>query len=160
MSIPWVMHSWRISAELRCFIQHEPNEGFVSGKQGTGYQKKDVKADLRYQILIDQALRTSHWNHTNKLWVKPEKYDAWVLKYPTGSEIPVHTDPVELGLEHHRLNTLVTEAEGGELYIEGQRVPLVAGDGYYFRPDLHPHYVTKITKGERIIFSVGYVYKP
>jgi hypothetical protein len=50
------------------------------GRQGTGYDK--------------MLLATASW---------PIPFDSYLIRYPDGSEIPPHTDPVSTG-RHYRLN--------------------------------------------------------
>jgi len=86
-------------------------------------------------------------------WPKP--FDMYLLRFPEGSEIAPHTDTVESGA-HHRLNVILKHArEGGEFVcsnaiIDSQRIK-------YFRPDISEHSVTRVNKGCRYVFSVGWV---
>jgi hypothetical protein len=85
----------------------------------------------------------------------PIKFDMYLLKFPEGSEIAPHTDAVKSG-KHYRLNIVLKEAvKGGEFICENsifetKRIKL-------FRPDVCEHQVSKIVKGNRYIFSVGWV---
>jgi len=85
----------------------------------------------------------------------PIKFDAYLLKFPQGSEIAPHTDKVESG-KHYRLNIVLKSAdEGGEFICkdpiyETSRIKL-------FRPDACEHQVTKIEKGTRYLLSIGWV---
>jgi hypothetical protein len=85
----------------------------------------------------------------------PVPLDAYVLRYPQGSEIPPHTDPVAAG-RHYRLNIVVWRArEGGEFVCAGalwQR-----GRVALFRPDRSEHAVTRVVAGRRYVLSVGWV---
>lgn len=124
---------------------------FEPGRQKTGYQKLAVKDDHRLAALIDRSLALLEVPRSSSFW------DAWLLCYPRGSMIPPHTDaPDAAGVGHHRLNALVAAAtHGGVLSIDGAEVPLVAGDGLLFRPDLQVHAVSEIVVGERLVWSVG-----
>ncbi len=53
------------------------------GRQGTGYDK--------------MLLATAAW---------PIRFDSYLIRYPEGSEIPPHTDPVADG-RHYRLNIVL-----------------------------------------------------
>lgn len=81
-------------------------------------------------------------------------FDLYLLRYPTGSAIAPHTDPVPRG-KHFRLNLVVKKAEGGkfvcsEAFLNWNRIKL-------FRPDIHKHSVEKITKGTRYVLSFGWL---
>lgn len=85
------------------------------------------------------------------LWPLP--FDVYVLRFPEGSEIKPHTDPVSEN-QHYRLNIVIWKAvEGGEFQckdpiFETSRIK-------YFRPDVSEHSV-----GDRYVFSVGWLRKP
>ncbi len=102
------------------------------GRQGTGYDK--------------MLLLTAGW---------PLSFDSYLLRYPEGSEIPEHTDPVQTG-RHYRLNVVIKAAQAGgdfvgsSLLFSTKRIKL-------FRPDLCPHSVTRVTQGTRYVLSVGWV---
>jgi hypothetical protein len=87
--------------------------------------------------------------------VWPIKFDAYILKFPTGSEIHAHKDEVRVG-KHYRLNVVLKPAEvGGEFsclnpIFETKRIKL-------FRPDVSEHQVSKIEKGTRYLLSIGWV---
>ena len=68
--------------------------------------------------------------------------DAYILKYPVGSYIPPHTDPVE-GKRHYRLNIVLW----GKMFFE----PRVR----FFRPDVEMHSVPEVWK-TRYVFSAGW----
>lgn len=102
------------------------------GRQRSGYDK--------------MLLLQSYW---------PLPLDVYILRFPEGSEIPPHTDPVSAG-EHHRLNILLKRARKGGRFLcaapiyESERIK-------YFRPDACEHSVTKIESGSRYVFSIGWV---
>lgn len=85
----------------------------------------------------------------------PLKFDMYLLKFPEGSEIPPHTDPVSNG-QHFRLNIVLKNAvEGGEFIckdpiFETRRLK-------FFRPDVSEHQVSKIIKGNRYLLSIGWL---
>ena len=102
------------------------------GRQGTGYDK--------------MLLLTAGW---------PLPFDSYLIRYPEGSEVPPHTDPVKSG-RHYRLNVILkSPASGGEfvcatpLYTS-KRVKL-------FRPDACEHSVTRVVGGSRYVLSLGWV---
>jgi hypothetical protein len=92
------------------------------GRQGTGYRK----------LLLAQGRR----------------WDLYVLDYPAGSSIPVHTDPVP-GRRHWRANLVLL----GERTFEGDAVVRV-GPLVVFRPDVTPHAVARVTR-RRVVLSLG-----
>ncbi len=102
------------------------------GRQRSGYDK--------------MLLLQSYW---------PLPLDMYVLRFPEGSEIPPHTDPVSAG-DHFRLNILLKRARKGGQFIcstpiyESERIK-------YFRPDACVHSVTKVESGSRYVFSIGWV---
>jgi hypothetical protein len=87
----------------------------------------------------------------------PIQFDMYLLKYPEGSEIPPHTDNIKTG-KHYRLNIILKNAKKGGVFVvkncifETKRIK-------FFRPDISEHSVTKIEKGTRILFSLGFVLK-
>lgn len=94
------------------------------GRQGTGYFKK--------------LLLQGPW------------FDLWLLKYPVGTQIPVHTDPVP-GKRHYRLNIVLK----GEQAFKGNAI-FRWGPVVLFRPDITPHYVSEVSR-ERLVLSFGWV---
>jgi len=82
-------------------------------------------------------------------------FDLYVLKFPVNSEIAPHTDRAKR--PHYRLNVILKRAaDGGEFIcsetiLDWSRIKL-------FRPDLHEHSVTKITKGTRWVLSIGWLW--
>ena len=102
------------------------------GRQGTGYETMML------------------------LWSRALRMDCCVIRYPIGTCIPPHRDPVSLSDRHYRLNvTLRRAAKGGELICE--RSILRLGSLNFFRPDLAEHQVTMIEEGTRYVFSIGWV---
>lgn len=93
------------------------------------------------------------WPFAQATW--PFKFDAYIIHYPVGSGIPPHKDPVPFGLKHYRINIELWRGEGGNFHCADTifhwwRL-------YFFRPDINLHYVTKVTKGNRYVLSVGWV---
>ena len=87
----------------------------------------------------------------------PLPLDCYLLRFPTGAEIPLHVDKVDHG-RHFRMNLILRKAkEGGEFRCahpiwDYKRLKL-------FRPDLHEHSVTKVLRGSRLLLSIGWVRK-
>jgi len=102
------------------------------GRQGTGYDK--------------MLLLSAPW---------PLPFDIYLIRYPEGSEIPPHTDPVSSG-RHYRLNIILKSPRSGGEFVcaqplfETRRIKL-------FRPDACEHSVTRVVGGSRYVFSVGWV---
>ena len=105
------------------------------GRQASGYDK----------MLLLQGL-----------WPLP--FDAYLLRFPEGSSIAPHTDPVSFG-RHYRLNIVVWRArQGGEFVC---KTPLYASSRIkFFRPDACEHAVTPVVSGSRYVLSVGWVRPP
>ena len=104
------------------------------GRQGTGYDK--------------MLLLTAPW---------PLPFDSYLIRYPEGSAIPAHTDPVQSG-RHFRLNVILKAPQsGGEFtcanpIFASRRVKL-------FRPDVGEHSVTRVVGGSRYVLSIGWILK-
>ena len=104
------------------------------GRQGTGHDK--------------MLLLTAPW---------PVPFDSYLIRYPEGSEIPPHTDPVSSG-RHYRLNVIFKSSpkSGGQFIcatplFETRRIKL-------FRPDACQHSVTRVVGGSRYVLSLGWVF--
>jgi hypothetical protein len=102
------------------------------GRQGTGYDKL---------LLIACPF--------------PFPFDAYLLRYPVGAEIPGHRDPVESG-RHYRLNIVVREAGGGGQFICADPIFATARIKL-FRPDRSEHGVTRVERRARYVLSIGWV---
>lgn len=104
-----------------------------SGRQGTGYDK--------------MLLFTLSW---------PLAFDSYLIRYPEGSEIPPHTDPVQLG-RHYRLNVILKSPRSGGEFVcanpiySSRRIKL-------FRPDACEHSVTRVEGGSRYVLSLGWIW--
>jgi len=104
-----------------------------SGRQGSGYDK--------------MLLLTAPW---------PVPFDSYLIRYPEGSSIPAHTDPVQRG-RHYRLNIILkSPGSGGEFVCAN---PIYASRRIkLFRPDACEHSVTLVQGGSRYVLSVGWVW--
>jgi hypothetical protein len=108
---------------------------WVEGRQGSGYSK------IRFLEII-----------------KPLPMDIYLLKFPEGSSIPEHIDPVQTGYKHYRLNIILKKSiSGGEFVSEShifnfKRIK-------FFRADISKHSVTKVIGGNRIVLSIGFLLK-
>ena len=102
------------------------------GRQGTGYEK--------------MLLLTAHG---------PLPFDSYLIRYPDGSEIPPHTDPVQMG-RHYRLNIVLKPPKSGGEFVCA--TPIFASKRIkLFRPDACEHSVTRVVGGSRYVFSLGWV---
>lgn len=103
------------------------------GRQGTGYDK--------------MLLLTAPW---------PIPFDFYLIRYPEGSEIPPHTDPVA-DQRHYRLNIVVKRSPvGGE--FRSSKVLFASGRIKLFRPDVSQHEVTRVQGGSRYVLSLGWLW--
>lgn len=83
------------------------------------------------------------------------KFDVYLLRYPTGSVVPKHTDKVQSG-RHYRMNVIVKRAKlGGDFHCDDAIIHLRRF--ILFRPDLCEHHVSRIQDGSRYVISVGWV---
>ena len=86
----------------------------------------------------------------------PVPFDFWLIRYPVGSEIPPHVDPVAPGKRHFRLNIVLKRSPiGGEFVcadpiFSSKRIKL-------FRPDVSEHQVTRVEGGSRYVLSLGWL---
>jgi hypothetical protein len=102
------------------------------GRQGTGYDK--------------MLLLTARW---------PLPFDSYLIRYPEGSEIPPHTDPVQAG-RHYRLNIVLKSSPSGGEFVCA--TPIYASRRIkLFRPDACEHSVTRVVGGSRYVLSLGWV---
>jgi hypothetical protein len=102
------------------------------GRQGTGYDK--------------MLLLTAPW---------PIGFDSYLIRYPDGSEIQPHTDPVKQG-RHYRLNVVLKAPQSGGEFVCA--APLFATRRIkLFRPDVCEHSVTRVAGGSRYVLSIGWV---
>ena len=102
------------------------------GRQDTGYDK--------------MLLFTARW---------PLPFDSYLIRYPEGSEIPQHTDPVQSG-RHYRLNVILKSPRSGGEFVCAD--PIFATRRIkLFRPDACAHSVTRVVGGSRYVLSVGWV---
>lgn len=86
------------------------------------------------------------------------EFDVHILKYPTGSFVGVHRDPVH-DRRHHRLNIVLNKNFDGGVFEKWHTVSseLITDRIVKFRPDIEEHAVLKITKGTRYVLSIGWL---
>lgn len=88
-------------------------------------------------------------------WILP--FDLYLLRFPEGSEVPYHTDPISDGA-HYRCNLYLKKADkGGEFLCD--RTIFSSRILTIFRPDVYMHAVTKVESGCRYVLSFGFVLK-
>ena len=102
------------------------------GRQHSGYDK--------------MMLLTAAW---------PLRFDSYLIRYPKGSEIPPHTDPVQAA-RHYRLNIVLKAPRAGGEFVCA--TPIFATKRIkLFRPDVCEHSVTRVVGGSRYVLSIGWV---
>lgn len=105
---------------------------WTAGRQGTGYRK---------MLLAEARTRAGRFLG----------FDAYLLHYPPGANIPPHRDPVP-GARHYRLNVVLATGgspfRGDAIWRLGERV-------VFFRPDETIHDVEACPR-PRIVLSVGW----
>ena len=89
-----------------------------------------------------------------------KNFDCYLLKFPQGSEIPEHIDPV-MFKRHYRLNIVLKKARvGGKFLAHSGKKPIINWPRVIlFRPDVTSHGVSKIEKGTRYVLSFGWALK-
>ncbi len=90
------------------------------------------------------------------MWPLP--FDVYILRFPEGSEIAPHTDPVKSG-RHYRCNIVLWRAKSGGEFLCA--TPIYASSRIkLFRPDACEHSVTRVNNGSRYVLSLGWVRRP
>lgn len=104
------------------------------GRQGTGYEKLEL---------------LNRWRYFAKF-----KWDLYLLRYPVGSGIPNHRDPLP-DHKHYRLNIYLWNAKAGGVPAHDS---VICSNRFFtlFRPDLFEHSVSTVTKGTRYVLSFGW----
>ena len=85
----------------------------------------------------------------------PLPCDCYLLRFPTGSSVPPHTDRVKQG-RHYRLNIILRPAKRGGEFVCARPIH-ASGRIKLFRPDVEEHSVTTIDEGTRWVLSIGWV---
>jgi hypothetical protein len=130
-------------------LQLATKKGWEPGRQQTGYQKLAIKEEAPRSLLDKTLVLLAPY--------RPLEWDCFLLRYPTHSEVPAHIDPpLAKGWRHMRLNAVVKQSMmGGDLFLDGEVVPLLERDALLFWPDQSQHQVSYIERGERLLWSVG-----
>lgn len=128
----------------------DESSDWTRGRQGTGYEILYVKDEPDFAGLVQRAIL-----HLGPYF--EDFYDAYLIRYRQGDFIPRHKDEASIvGKRHHRINAMVALAdEGGDLRIDGKLIELPLGAAVDFFPDEEEHEVAPVTRGRRILFSVG-----
>eukprot|EP01122_Echinamoeba_exundans_P008463 TRINITY_DN2811_c0_g1_i1.p1 TRINITY_DN2811_c0_g1~~TRINITY_DN2811_c0_g1_i1.p1 ORF type:complete len:472 (+),score=41.11 TRINITY_DN2811_c0_g1_i1:444-1859(+) len=178
------------AAEIKTLIEDADlittKGAWTEGRQQTKYFKHSLRSSSlipldRHNQLIERSLRgllPSSFVNQNLKTFKGEncslqipdslEWDCYLIKYPVGSRIPFHTDPLPVteGQEprvHRRLNAIVKSAQRGgsfcfkldENKVDSQNP--AEGDAIIFSPSHTEHSVSEIEDGERLVWSVGCV---
>jgi hypothetical protein len=102
------------------------------GRQGTGYWKLKLFSSTMLMV------------------------DMWLLWYAVGVGIPTHSDPIP-GYKHYRLNLILWQARAGGHFLADWPI-LNCPRLKVFRSD-HPHSVSRVERGVRVVLSVGLGWK-
>ncbi len=133
-----------------------PSQGWQPGRQGTG----DDKLPLRGAHLLDAhpALQALLQRSLVALGVDVIDWDCYLLRYPTGAQIPAHQDPTDQH-RHLRLNAVARQgtADLDCLVLGDAPVSLAVADAVVFRPYATLHAVRAV-RALRVLWSVGCVY--
>jgi hypothetical protein len=167
------MAPWEIDAMMNTAVEADPKD-WQKGRQEARYSKLSLKEDALRGIFNDE----DEWLYDLVEKAKAElraytglddlgdKWDAWLIFYPEGDSLPQHIDPAPEGYRHVRINAVVQVPEdGGKLIIfpSTDTSKSIArhydmktlGDAIVFSTSEQAHGVTWITKGRRLVFSVG-----
>lgn len=113
------------------------------------------KLFLYFGFKWQQGRQMTHYYKMLMLRSERFRFDIYLLKFPTGSYINDHKDPVPNGYEHHRINFILNKNfKGGKFVIKGKSQE---GRIHRFRPDRFKHRVTEIKEGTRYVLSVGWL---
>lgn len=108
---------------------------WVEGRQASGYSKLSL---------------------VQSMW--PIPFDVYLLKFPEGSAIPEHTDTVQVGFKHYRLNIILKKSRSGGDFLSESSI-INWSRVKFFRPDISKHSVTKVVGGSRYVLSLGFLVK-
>lgn len=114
-----------------------PKSWWKKGRQGTNYYKLKI---LENKFLLP--------------------FDIYILKFPSGSHIQKHVDPVEDGRRHFRLNVVLKPAPEGGVFRKHGDCPHfhIFGPFEFFRPDICPHSMTQVQGGSKYYLSIGWLW--
>lgn len=107
----------------------------------------------------DKGRQNSGYAKFTLAYSKRFKFDAYIIKIPRGTGVPIHVDPSVPGAEHHRVNiTLWAPVYGGDTmaFDETDALKLMPRC-YHFRPDIQEHLVTTAIGGNLWILSFGWL---
>lgn len=87
---------------------------------------------------------------------RPIPFDCYLIRYPIGSSIAPHIDPVK-DRRHFRLNIVIKRSPiGGEFICDNPILTIKRIK--FFRPDISEHSVTRLEGGSRYVLSVGWLW--
>lgn len=150
------------AAEVHSLLQIANNplyaERFAAGRRLSGYLCLAVDHLFQYDVAGVFEFVGRAFNALEAGTIDVARSDALFLLFGTGAGIPEHVDDdhLESGHQHWRCNILLERAaEGGELVIADQPIDLRPGDAVLFRSDCERHRVSPVTRGRRLVFTVG-----
>lgn len=81
----------------------------------------------------------------------------YFIYYPVDTLMHPHIDTYHLG-DYWKVGILLKQdCVGGIFKVLGEEIKLEVGDLYVFHANKEKHEVTKVTEGQRLIISMGYV---
>lgn len=131
-------------------ILKKENLNWEEGRQKTAYKKAALRKDLLCVKFVVKLLQET-------VGVPIDLFDSYLLHYPDGSYIPMHTDDALFGNKHIRANAILKQPiSGGQLYLgdPGIIIPLEVEDVFIFEPNAVEHRVT-VCDGDRYVLSIG-----
>lgn len=84
-------------------------------------------------------------------------FDLHLIKVPENGWVPWHTDPVQKGKKHLRINLHFGKYKGGNFLCEKKIFSLFRNKFVCFRPDITPHKLSKVKSGTQYILSLGFL---
>lgn len=168
------VHSYRPWGEIsRDFLTESQREfltdyaagtlNWAPGRQGTGYQKLDIRRMTSCREMHAFAYEAVEWmvgeDSFEDVWDRGE-WDLYMIRYPAGSYAPPHKDPAPHSQRHRRVNALVSSGASSQFWLEwaGELVQpaLDPGDAVMFYPSEVTHGVQPSIV-DRLVISCGVV---
>jgi hypothetical protein len=82
-------------------------------------------------------------------------FDCYLLRFPDGTEIPPHRDPIRAG-RHYRINIILKRTPSGGEFICAHPI-FQSSRINVFRSDTSTHSVSRVVGGTRYVLSIGWV---
>lgn len=101
---------------------------WVKGRQGTKYEKLPL--------------------------IQNKKFDLYLLRFPEGTHVPPHKDPIK-NHKHYRLNITLVKPNIGGKFLGGNPI-INLSRLTFFRPDLYTHEMSVIQSGQCYMLSFGF----